>query len=78
MLLCPALSQSERYWTRASIRNLKYPSLANFSVPEHADESHRKKAEADQSRVNASIKPLPRTVNGTGHTDPSEFCATSI
>ena len=21
---------------------------------------------------------LPRTVNGTGHTDPSEFCATSI
>ena len=22
--------------------------------------------------------PLPRTVNGTGHTGPSEFCATSI
>ena len=21
---------------------------------------------------------LPRTVNGTGHTGPSEFCATSI
>ena len=21
---------------------------------------------------------LPRTVNGTGHTDPSEFCATSM
>ena len=21
---------------------------------------------------------MPRTVNGTGHTDPSEFCATSI
>ena len=21
---------------------------------------------------------VPRTVNGTGHTDPSEFCATSI
>ena len=24
------------------------------------------------------ITPLPRTVNGTGHTGPSEFCATSI
>ena len=24
------------------------------------------------------MAPLPRTVNGTGHTDPSEFCATSI
>ena len=23
-------------------------------------------------------KELPRTVNGTGHTGPSEFCATSI
>ena len=23
-------------------------------------------------------RPVPRTVNGTGHTDPSEFCATSI
>ena len=21
---------------------------------------------------------VPRTVNGTGHTDPSEFCATSL
>ena len=26
----------------------------------------------------APSKPVPRTVNGTGHTDPSEFCATSI
>ena len=24
------------------------------------------------------ISTLPRTVNGTGHTGPSEFCATSI
>ena len=24
------------------------------------------------------IYELPRTVNGTGHTGPSEFCATSI
>ena len=24
------------------------------------------------------VEPVPRTVNGTGHTDPSEFCATSI
>ena len=23
-------------------------------------------------------RPVPRTVNGTGHTGPSEFCATSI
>ena len=34
--------------------------------------------------VNAALRDghdvsvLPRTVNGTGHTDPSEFCATSI
>ena len=24
------------------------------------------------------VSELPRTVNGTGHTGPSEFCATSI
>ena len=24
------------------------------------------------------VAPVPRTVNGTGHTGPSEFCATSI
>ena len=24
------------------------------------------------------VQALPRTVNGTGHTGPSEFCATSI
>jgi len=33
------------------------------------------------ARVPASQQPavqLPRTVNGTGHTGPSEFCATSI
>ena len=24
------------------------------------------------------LRKLPRTVNGTGHTGPSEFCATSI
>ena len=26
----------------------------------------------------AAVSALPRTVNGTGHTGPSEFCATSI
>ena len=26
----------------------------------------------------AAFVGVPRTVNGTGHTDPSEFCATSI
>ena len=25
-----------------------------------------------------SVYDMPRTVNGTGHTGPSEFCATSI
>ena len=25
-----------------------------------------------------AVVEVPRTVNGTGHTDPSEFCATSI
>ena len=28
--------------------------------------------------VRAALLRLPRTVNGTGHTGPSEFCATSI
>ena len=28
--------------------------------------------------VNRSSRKVPRTVNGTGHTGPSEFCATSI
>ena len=26
----------------------------------------------------SALSALPRTVNGTGHTGPSEFCATSI
>ena len=29
-------------------------------------------------REGVAFKPMPRTVNGTGHTGPSEFCATSI
>ena len=29
-------------------------------------------------RVDGTVLELPRTVNGTGHTGPSEFCATSI
>ena len=28
--------------------------------------------------IDVMLSPLPRTVNGTGHTGPSEFCATSI
>ena len=28
--------------------------------------------------MHASLPRMPRTVNGTGHTGPSEFCATSI
>ena len=32
----------------------------------------------DKGQVAKEAAALPRTVNGTGHTDPSEFCATSI
>ena len=38
----------------------------------------------DQEELNRLVQnaieqsQVPRTVNGTGHTDPSEFCATSI
>jgi hypothetical protein len=32
----------------------------------------------DASDAAKACNALPRTVNGTGHTDPSEFCATSI
>ena len=35
------------------------------------------KTEADSKRK-APEDDVPRTVNGTGHTGPSEFCATSI
>ncbi len=28
--------------------------------------------------ISTQVRLLPRTVNGTGHTGPSEFCATSI
>ena len=28
--------------------------------------------------IDVALRPLPRTVNGTGHTGPSVFCATSI
>ena len=34
--------------------------------------------EPEFSGLNLHYVPLPRTVNGTGHTGPSEFCATSI
>ena len=34
---------------------------------------------ADEADKALLEKPkMPRTVNGTGHTGPSEFCATSI
>jgi len=34
--------------------------------------------EDEQEPFEVYALPLPRTVNGTGHTGPSEFCATSI
>ncbi len=37
--------------------------------------AHMSALEAILARMTAR---LPRTVNGTGHTGPSEFCATSI
>ena len=33
---------------------------------------------AKANRVTSATSVMPRTVNGTGHTGPSEFCATSI
>ena len=38
----------------------------------------RRVVAAAATLVTLSAMALPRTVNGTGHTDPSEFCATSI
>ena len=32
----------------------------------------------DLKAVSKATRGVPRTVNGTGHTGPSEFCATSI
>ena len=39
----------------------------NYLVPEEAPLPYESESTA-----------MPRTVNGTGHTGPSEFCATSI
>ena len=35
-------------------------------------------ATASEKMTASRLQFVPRTVNGTGHTDPSEFCATSI
>ena len=37
----------------------------------------RRDAEGAHHKVRDRVA-VPRTVNGTGHTGPSEFCATSI
>ena len=37
-----------------------------------------KKKDTVKSLRGAGVAKVPRTVNGTGHTGPSEFCATSI
>ena len=58
--------------------------LANTTVARIVADGHRGGAAApgdvpgDLSAWSWTRKSLPRTVNGTGHTDPSEFCATSI
>ena len=47
----------------------------------HTDRAVRTEASVDDKSslaIDFEGEPVPRTVNGTGHTDPSEFCATSI
>ena len=47
--------------------------------PQSADLGRRAEARRQHARRNDLwARPMPRTVNGTGHTGPSEFCATSI
>ena len=61
--------------------------LAHLAEPllDHRDEQVRAAAQLrvlavrlDRDLLDLCINRLPRTVNGTGHTGPSEFCATSI
>ena len=50
-------------------------------IDEAAELTKGKAAEggaAVDDKVKKAVVGLPRTVNGTGHTGPSEFCATSI
>ena len=61
----------------------------SLGLPTNKDEGFCPFAQVDQSYGSAapythtvgiasSRRTVPRTVNGTGHTGPSEFCATSI
>ena len=50
-------------------RSILYPPFEIVPFMIHSTLGHKN---ASHSR------PLPRTVNGTGHTGPSEFCVTSI
>jgi hypothetical protein len=56
--------------------------LASLVVLTAARKAQKKFESAKEMILDApaieSSKDLPRTVNGTGHTGPSEFCATSI
>ena len=52
--------------------------LARVCADEIAGKRFRKGLIDADSVEDAAAMILPRTVNGTGHTGPSEFCATSI
>ena len=45
---------------------------------ETAEEDRSNNGRAASTSIYYGRHRLPRTVNGTGHTGPSEFCATSI
>ncbi len=42
------------------------------------DDIGRQELQSSEEFLLCQLRQLPRTVNGTGHTGPSEFCATSI
>ena len=59
------------------------PVEAPAAAPDPEPETGRDSGEEEEEEggfgvANQAFVLLTRTVNGTGHTDPSEFCATSI
>ena len=68
-----------------AFQNWLFLALVLATYPAHAldlkKELERLRGGADATETQTQAVPaaeVPRTVNGTGHTGPSEFCATSI
>ena len=68
---CPVPLTEENYEDVCDYSSVREVLTWMRETPDHVLE------EVDEAAI-YSGDDLPRTVNGTGHTDPSEFCATSI